>query len=223
MVAEIPTCVILGGGGHARVLIDCLRASQAALPQTILDADRSRWGSEVLGVPIRGGDELLPRLLHEGIHHFVVGLGGVGDNRPRRRLFELAVKHGLMPLRVYHPSAVCSPSAVIGEGTVVFPHAVINAGARIGVNVIVNTAAVVEHDCVIADHVHVATGAKLCSAVCVGALAHIGAGGVVRQCLTIGEGAVVGAGAAVVKDVSPGTVVIGVPAHAMAEVVVRVS
>lgn len=213
MPTDLPTCVILGGGGHARVLIECLRASQVARPHAVLDADRSLWGREVFGVPVRGGDDLLPSLVVEGVQHFLVGVGGTGDNEPRRRLFELARQQGLTPLRACHPSAVCSPHAVIGEGTVLFPQAVVNAGARVGANVIVNTAAVIEHDCVIGDHAHIATGAKLCSTVRVGALAHIGAGAVVRQCLTIGDGAVVGAGAAVVRDVQAGVTVFGVPAE----------
>ncbi len=220
MPVDVPRCVVLGGGGHARVLIECLRASKTALPQAVLDADQSRWGSEVLGVPIRGGDDLLPDLWREGIRHFVVGVGGIGDNEPRRQLFELALRQGLTPLRVCHPSAVCSPSAIIGEGTVILPHAVVHAGARIGVNVIVNTAAVVEHDCAIGDHVHVATGATLCSTVRVGALAHIGAGAVVRQCASIGEGALIGAGAVVICDVAPHTTVVGVPAAPLHEAVV---
>ena len=218
MPAERPRCVIIGGGGHARVVIDALRASDAGAPQLVLDADRARWGSELLGVPIRGGDERLPDLAQEGVTHFVVGLGGVGDNGPRRRLFELALRHGLIPLRVCHPSAVCSPWAAIGEGSVVLPLAVVNAGACVGRNVIVNSGAIIEHDCVIGDHVHVATGAKLCSTVRVEALAHIGAGAVVRQRVSIGERAVVGAGAAVISDVPAEAIVAGVPANALAAV-----
>jgi len=213
-----PSCVIIGGGGHARVVIDAMRASAAATPQLVLDADRARWGTELCGVPVRGGDERLPELAREGITHFVVGVGGVGDNGPRRRLFELALRHGLLPLRVCHPSAVCSPWAAIGEGSAVLPLAVVNAGARVGRNVIVNSGAIVEHDCVIGDHVHVATGARLCSTVRVDAMAHIGAGAVVRQCLSIGERAVVGAGAAVIRDVPAEAVVAGVPANTLAVV-----
>ncbi|MBI3319046.1 MAG: acetyltransferase [Candidatus Omnitrophica bacterium] len=213
MPAKEVLCVVLGGGGHARVVIDALRASQAATPAAVLDANRSLWNTELLGVPVRGGDDLLPDLLREGIRHFVVGVGGISDNEPRRRLFELALRQGLTPLRACHPSAICSPSAVIGQGTIVFPHAVVNVGARVGSNVIVNTAAVIEHDCVVGDHVHVATRAVLCSTVRVGALAHIGAGATVRQPTSIGEGAVVGAGAVVINDVAPWTVVVGVPAR----------
>lgn len=208
-------CVILGGGGHARVLIDSVQASGAAKLYGILDPDRSLWGKDLMGVPVLGGDDLLRQLSQEGITEFVVGLGSIGDNQPRRRLFELGVAHRLMPITVCHPSAVRSPTAGVGAGSVLFPNAVVNAGAILGVNVIVNTGAIVEHDCVLGDHVHVATGACLCSAVHVGNGAHIGAGATVRQCVSIGGGAIIGAGAVIVKDVEPHTVVVGVPARVL--------
>lgn len=207
-------CVVLGGGGHARVLIDSLKANAAAV-YGVLDADRSLWGRDLMGVPILGGDEMLPELVQKGVIKFVVGVGAVGDNRIRRQLFEMGLAHGLKPLTVCHPSAVYSPWAQMGAGSVLFPMAVVNAGVVLGVNVIVNTGAIVEHDCVIGDHVHIATGACLSGTVRVENGAHIGAGATVRQCLTIGEGAVVGAGAAVAKDVKAWSVVGGVPARVL--------
>ena len=206
-------CLIVGGGGHARVVIDCLRASRAAQPVAIVDADRALWGTRVLEVPVIGADELLPQLKRQGIRTFVVGLGGTGDNEPRRRLFELSLGHGLTALTVRHPSSVCSVWAYIGAGSLLGPAAVVNAGASIGANVIVNTAAVIEHDCVIEDHVHVATGATLCGTVIVEAGAHIGSGATIRQGIHIGKGAVIGAGAVVIDDVPPAIVVAGVPAR----------
>ena len=206
-------CVVLGGGGHARVLIDCLRASRVAVPHAILDRDPSLWGKELLGIPVWGGDELLLGLAERGITRFVVGVGGIGDNGPRRRLFEQGLACRLTPLTVYHPSAICSPSAKVGAGCVAFPVAVVNAGVVLGLNVIVNTGAIVEHDCIVGDHVHVATGARLGGTVQVGDGAHIGMGATIRQDVSIGEGAIVGAGAVVVKNVEPWTVVAGVPAR----------
>ena len=214
----VPSCVILGGGGHAKVLIDCLLASGSSLGCSILDSDRSRWGQELLGVPIIGDDSLLPTLASRGAKCFVVGLGSTGDNEPRRRVFELALSYDLEPLAVAHPSAICSKWAMVGPGSQFLTRSVINAGAILGANVIVNSGAIVEHDCVLGDHVHVATGAQLASTVQVGDGAHIGAGATVRQNITIGDRAIVGAGAVVVKDVPPGLVVVGVPARPMREV-----
>lgn len=188
-------------------------ASGAAVPRMILDRDRKRWGASILDVPIVGGDDMLADLVKKGITHFAVGVGGVGDNGPRRRLFEQAQAHGLMPVMIQHPAAVRSRWATVGEGSVLLAGSVVDTGVVLGKNVILNTGAIVGHDCTIGDHVHVATGATLASSIRIGDGAHIGAGATVRQGLTIGKGAVIGAGAVVVKDVARGTVMVGVPAR----------
>lgn len=206
-------CVILGGGGHARVLIDCMQAAGIADRLVILDQDGSRWGHEIQGVPILGGDDLLSQLVERGMRHFAVGVGSTGDNGPRRRLFELGVSLKSTPVIVVHPHAVCSRSASIGPGAQLFAGSIVNAGAAVGANVIVNTGAIIEHDCVVGDHAHIATGARLSGTVRVGFAAHVGAGATVRQCITIGDRAIVGAGAVVVDDVEPGSIVAGVPAR----------
>lgn len=210
-------CVILGGGGHARVLIDSLQAAGSTVPCVILDANSSRRGATLLGVEVAGGDELLPELIERGAQFFVVAVGSTGDARPRRALYELGLSHGLQPLTVRHPSAVCSPWASAGAGLQLLPLSVVNAGARLGDNVIVNTGAIVEHDCEVGDHAHVATGARLASTVRIGAGAHVGAGAIIRQGITVGDGAVIGAGAVVVRDVEARTVVVGVPARFLRE------
>lgn len=207
-----PECVILGGGGHARMLIDCLKAAGNTLHLAVLDSDRSLWGQAVLGVPVLGDDELLPELAHGGTKQFIVGIGATGDNRRRQQLFEQALTLELLVVSVQHPSAVIARSAEIMEGSQLLPGCIVNTGARVGLNVIVNSGAVIEHDCRVGDHAHVATGALLAGAVSVGNGAHIGAGAVVRQGIRIGDSAIVGAGAVVVKNVPDDTVVIGVPA-----------
>ncbi|MBZ0279558.1 MAG: acetyltransferase [Anaerolineae bacterium] len=204
--------VILGGGGHARVLIDTMLLNRMT-PVGILDIDPKRVGESVLGVPILGNDDLLPELARQGATHFAVGLGSVGDVRPRQQVFARGLASGLAPLTVIHPTAIVSSYTEIRDGVQIFAGAIINAGAQIGANVIVNTAAIVEHDCMVEDHVHLATGAKLCGAVRVGQGVHIGAGATVLQGITIGANATVGLGAVVVKDVKPDVVVAGVPAR----------
>ena len=204
---------MLGGGGHARVLIDSLQLSGACAIRGILDRDTARHGGVVLGVLVLGGDELLAGLAQDGVAWFVVGFAGVRDNRPRQRMFEEAVAKGLRPLTVVHPSAIVSRHAVIGAGCQIFPGAIVNAGAVLGAHVIVNSGAIVEHDCRVGDHAHVAPAACLAATVIVGERAHIGAGSTLRQGVTVGADAVVGAGAAVVNDVPSEHVVVGVPAR----------
>lgn len=207
----------LGAGGHAKVVIEILRAMGGYEFIGLLDPKQELWDTEVLGVPVLGDDALLPELRSQGIHYAFIGLGTVGDTRPRRRLYEKARQKGFEIVQAIHPQAVVAPSVAIGHGPTIMAGAVINAAAKLGDNVIVNTGAIVEHDCIIGDHVHVATGAQLASTVQVGTGAHIGAGATVRQCITIGEGAIVGAGAVVVKDVPNDVTVAGVPARILKE------
>jgi len=213
MNAPVITLVLLGGGGHAKMLIEIVRLRGRACLTGILDADRAKWGLEIMGVPVLGGDDLLPSLVAKEVTHFAVGLGSIRDNGPRRRLFELGVACGLTPITLVHPSSIVSAEAALGEGAQLLPGCIVNAGAWIGRNALINSAAAVEHDCTIGDHAHIATGARLASTVHVEEEAHIGAGATIRQCLRIGRGAVVGAGAVVVADVPAGWVVVGVPAR----------
>lgn len=208
----VQKCVVLGGGGHAKVLLDCLRTRKDIQIVGILDVDRKRWGTKVLGVKVLGGDAILRTLVKQGITCFIVGVGGSKDNGPRRKLYELGKAAGLRPVTVIHPTAIISPAAQIGDGCQLLPGCVVNADAELGENVIVNSGAIVEHDCVMGSHVHIATGAKLCSTVTVGDGAHIGAGATIRQCISIGPRAIVGAGAVVVKVVVKDSTVTGIPA-----------
>jgi sugar O-acyltransferase (sialic acid O-acetyltransferase NeuD family) len=210
-----PRCLILGGGGHARMLIDCIQMTGLAELVGILEVNPARWGESMYGVEIKGGDDLIGEMIFQGVTHFVVGVGGTRDNRPRQVLFNLGLESGLEPLTVKYPGTFVSPHATIGEGCHLMPMSVVNAGAVLGMNVIVNSGAVVEHDCVIDDHVHIATGAKLSGMVTVGSGTHVGAGATIRQNIAIGSNSVVGAGAVVVKDVPDNVTVVGVPARVL--------
>lgn len=207
------SCVILGGGGHAKAVIEALRAEGRIDVVAIVDANESRKGEQVLGVPIVGDDSALPSVLASGVTLAVSGIGGVKNNGPRKRTMESAVTVGFTPAGVVHPSAVVSPSARLSPSAQVLAGAIVGPEAIVGDGVIINTRAVVEHDCHVEEFAHVATGAVLAGTVTIEALAHVGAGATVRQDLRIGRGAVVGAGAVVIQDVEPGQVVVGVPAR----------
>jgi len=203
--------VILGGGGHAAVVIDAMQAG-GGRPHAVLDDNKDLWGRDLLGVPIIGGDDKLPDLIQQGVTHFIVGVGSVGNALPRRKLFETALLAGLSPINAIHPAAAIASSALVRDGAVVLANAVINPRAAVGANVIINTSATVEHDCVIADDTHISPGAVLAGGVVIGNSCHVGAGAIIREGIKIGDRAMVGAGAVVVGDVAADTTVVGVPA-----------
>ncbi len=211
-MSEKISCVILGAGGHARMLLDCLRFYPDVNIAGILDPTPALQGESIHGIPVLGNDDLLGEMRVRGVSHFVVGLGGVGNNRPRKRLFESALEFGLIPLTLKHSTSVISDMVAYEAGCQFLPGSIVNTDAVLGRNIIVNSGAIIEHDCVISDHVHIATGARLAGAVHVGQGSHIGAGATIRQNVEIGEFAIVGAGAVVVANVPPNTTVVGVPA-----------
>ena len=205
----------LGAGGHAKVVIEILRQNEQHEIAGLLDPNEELWGTDVLGVPVLGGDQQLSALFKQGIRHAFIGVGSVGETSIRRRLFELASSYGYEMVTAIHSQSVISPSVELGHGPTVMSGAIINASATLGDNVIINTGAIVEHDCIIGHHASVASGAVLASTVRVGVGSHIGAGSTIRQSITIGQGAIIGAGAVVVKDVPNDVIVVGVPARVL--------
>ncbi len=202
----------IGAGGHAKVVIDILRAMGGYEIVGLLDADKRLWEKEVLGVRVLGGDDLLPKLYEQGIRDAFIGVGSVDNPGVRVGIYEAARKHGFQIVKAVHPRAVVATSTQMGQGATVMAGAVINPSARLGENVIVNTCAVVEHDCVIGDHTHISVNATLAGAVEVRERVHVGAGAIVKQRITVGTGAIIAMGAIVVKDVDAGAIVQGTPA-----------
>lgn len=200
---------VVGGGGHAMVVVATLQAAGDA-PSVILDDDEARWGGELLGVPVRGP---VGRLAGGPWRRAVLA---VGDNRTRRRLAAELAGPRLTWARAVHPAAAVHPSVEIAPGTVIFAGAVVQPGSRLGAHGIVNTAASVDHDGDLGDFVHVAPGCHLAGAVTVGEGAFLGVGAAVVPGRTVGAWATVGAGAVVVRDVAPGATVAGVPARPLA-------
>ena len=199
--------VVLGAGGHARVVVDALQC--AGLQVKGVTAPTPPEGT--LEVPYLGTDETLLAGKRQSVR-LANGIGSVGAPTARAEAFDRFSALGFEFIRVIHPTASVARSAELGEGAQVMAGAVIQPAAILGRNVLVNTRASVDHDCVIGDHVHIAPGATLSGGVVVETRAHIGAGAVVLQGRTVGAGAIVGAGAAVNQDVPAGSVVMGVPA-----------
>jgi UDP-perosamine 4-acetyltransferase len=200
-----PPLLVIGGGGHGRVVIEALLAAGAEVAG-VIDPRPEVAAMLPDGVPWLGGDEALRRYRPED-YQLANGVGGIGDPQ-RRHVFERFSAAGYSFIRVRHPAAsVAQAGVALGEGCQIMAGAVIQPGASIGADVILNTRAAVDHDCRIGDHSHIAPGAVLCGDVMVGAGTHIGAGAVVIQGVRIGSSAIVGAGAVILRDVPDGVVV----------------
>lgn len=178
----------------------------------LTDQNVSLHGQCWEGVDVVGADIELPRLLADGVSNAFVGVGSVGDQHLRKKLYHSTVELGFEVPRLIHPAATLAHNVELSSGVQVMAGVVINSNVEIGSNTIVNTRAVIEHDCTISPHAHVSPGAVLGGGVKVGEGAHIGIGATIREGVEIGEGALVAAGAVVINDVDAHSVVMGVPA-----------
>jgi UDP-perosamine 4-acetyltransferase len=203
---EMPV-IVIGGGGHGRVVLQVL-LSMERIVAGVIDPDPAVMPLLPAGVPLLGGDEVLGRW-NPSQFELANGIGSVGRVDRRRANFERCKSAGFRFARVIHPSAILAPDVLLGEGCQVMAGAVIQTGSRIGLNAIVNTAAIIDHDCVVGDHAHVAPGVVLSGGVVVGPACHLGTGSIVIQNIMIGAGALVGAGTTVVSNVPEGTRVVG--------------
>jgi UDP-perosamine 4-acetyltransferase len=211
----VNTLLLVGGGGHAKVVLDVARAA-GFLVAGFLDPDPA--APSIGEIRRLGGDEAAPALRAQGLSLAFVALG---DNRLRRKIGERLRAQGFGLAMLVHPSAVVSPSASIGSGTVVMPLAVVNAAARIGDHVIVNTGAIVEHDCMLGDGVHVAPRSALGGGCTLGEEVFFGIGACARPLSRIGAGATVGAGTVVVAEIMEGAIVVGTPARPLTRAYAR--
>lgn len=195
--------IIIGAGGHAKVIADIVRCRGDRVLGFLDDAAHS---NEVAGFPVLGMVESYAN--YPGAE-FVIGIGNAAVRR------RIAGQMGDVKwYTAIHPAAVVSDLDVsVGDGSVVMANAVINPGAVIGRHCIINTAAVVEHDNQIGDFAHISVGARLAGTVSIGKETWVGIGSVVSNNLNICGGCMIGAGAVVVKSITePGTYV-GVPAR----------
>lgn len=191
---------LFGASGHGKVIKDILNANGVKVEAFVDDNPDVK---ECGGRPV----------VHDaaGLSPMIVS---IGVNKVRKMIVE-RLRSGNPMIRfatAIHPSAVISPSAKIGEGSVVMAGAVVNADAVIGKHCIVNTGATIDHDCVVGDYCHVAPGAHISGGTHVGEGTWVGVGSSVIQCLNIGKNCMIGAGSVVVKDVPDNVTAFGCPA-----------
>lgn len=197
--------IILGAGGHGRVIADIALAlgyDSIAFLDDATPADNFPY--TYLG-KIPEAD----RFVDEHTE-FVVG---IGSNIVRRRFQEVLTEKNYLLATLVHPSAVIGSNVVLAPGTVVMPGGIVNNGAHLGRGVIVNTSASVDHDCLIGDFCHISPGAHLCGTVELGENSMIGAGSTVINNLKIPSNTIIGAGSVVVRSLDESGIYFGVPAR----------
>lgn len=204
--------IIIGAGGHARVVNEVLRHYHDKNIEVLSFIDNlpNKTGEEIMGIPVKGDHSIIPNLIkEEGINGYIVA---IGDNSIRTQYFDDIMAMGIEPINAIHPNAHISYDAKINKGVVIATGSTIATKAEIGNNSIINTGAIIEHETIIEDNVHVASGSVIAGRVKVKKGSFIGAGSVIKEYITIGENAIIGAGSIVLNDIPDNVTAVGAPA-----------
>lgn len=183
---------LYGASGHAKVIIDILKAQ----------------GVEILG--LFDDNENIRELLEYAVSKTELVKSpliiSIGDNKIRKKIAEkIDCEFGT----AIHPSAVISDYSEIGIGTVVMQNSVIQSSCTIGEHCIINTSASIDHDCLLESFVHISPNSALCGNVTIGEGTWIGAGTTIIPGVTIGKWSVIGAGSVVTKDIPDNVLAVG--------------
>ena len=172
---------LYGASGHAKVIIDIIRA-QGGIVEGLVDDNPNL--KELGGISV----------LHDsvGLSPFIIS---IGNCKIRKMIAE----------------RLDCEFTTIGEGTVIMQGAIIQTEVQIGKHCIINTKASVDHECVIGDYVHIAPGCTISGDVYVGEGTWIGVGTTIIQGIRIGKNCFIGAGSVIVKNIPDNSKAYGVP------------
>lgn len=193
--------IVLGAGGHARVLADTLRqCNRNVLGVTDIDPDKNEtlYGFEVLG-----NDEYILGKENDQIR-LINGIGAIPYHEHRWNLEQKFKTLGYIFESVISLHANISSQAMVSSGVQIMAGAVVQAGVELERGVVVNTGSLIDHDCILQSDSWISPGVTICGDVIIESRAYIGAGSTILQGVSIGAGAIVGAGSVITKSISAG-------------------
>lgn len=202
--------VLLGGGGHARVVIDLITSASDFRIVGIVDKGLPK-GTVVNGYEVLGDDTDLEDIFKNGIRNACVAVGSVRDNNLRKALYERAVRTGYRCPPLIHHKALVADGVSVGNGAQVMAGAIVQTGVRVGNNTIINTGTIVDHDCTIGNHVHIGPGSVISGSCVIGDQSFIGVGSTIIQGIKIENDSFIKAGSVIVKDVYDNLTMRGIP------------
>lgn len=183
---------LIGAGGHCCSCIDVIESTGEFQILGIFDV-QEKVGATVLGYPIVGTDEDLPKYVHEEIF-FLVTVGQIKNPHIRIKIFNSLIFLKARLATVISPRAYISKHALVSAGTVVMHDALVNADVKIGFNCIVNSKALIEHGVEVGNHCHISTGAIVNGDCRIGEGSFVGSNSVLKEGAIISDYSVLKAG-----------------------------
>lgn len=205
--------VIFGAGQIGGVVYSVLKDLDLQ-PLGFVDDRAGLTGDKIFGLPILGTRDWLLDNKDE-----ITVINAIGSIQGRKKINDFIRAHDIKSRSVIHPSAVISSEVTFGTDVIVGAGCVFYGKVNIGDGCYIGPSVTVSHDTEVGDwcllSVGTVVGARVDMAqdVFVGTASTImcpGFGETAR--VSVGQGSIVGAGSLVIRNVEPGTTVVGRPA-----------
>jgi len=136
---------------------------------------------------------------------------GIGEIDLKMRVVESLLEKEAQFVSLVHPTALIVDTASLGRGVVICPHALVSDNARIDEFAMMNFFSSCAHDAHIGARSVLSPYATLGGGACIEEDVFLGTHATVAPGRVVGRGSKVSANSVVMRDVPPGSLVVGVP------------
>ncbi|MFT6501839.1 MAG: sugar O-acyltransferase (sialic acid O-acetyltransferase NeuD family) [Crocinitomicaceae bacterium] len=204
---------IIGAGDFGKQVLEIITSEGKDSVVGFFDdfiTDSLAHNSPILGTT----DEVHSKFEDELFDAIIIAIG-YNHLGPKKALFE---KLSTIPFaNAIHPSSVIEPSAIIGDGAVIYANSYIGHRCNFGFGVVINVGCNIPHDNSIDNCSFLSVGVQMGGNTSVGQCSFIGVGATIIDGLNLAGNITIGAGAVVINDINQPGKYIGVPAKKMIE------
>ncbi|WP_433640179.1 acetyltransferase [Kluyvera georgiana] len=193
--------VIIGGGGHASVIVDMLKQQKRDIV-AIISPDDVTKRNVYTGIDVLTNDNEIVRFKPEDVR-LVNGIGALPGSEIRYKVNLFFKRMGYTFETIVADNAYVSSFSFLEEGVQIFPGAIVQTGSHIGAHTIINTRATIEHDVLLGAYNSISPGVIICGQCKTEEHVFIGAGATVIQNIEIGSRATIMANTLVTENVQP--------------------
>lgn len=131
----------------------------------------------------------------------------------RKTLREKVDEMGFKLTNLIDPTAIISPTAILGKGIIVTPYSTISSNVILKDNVLIQSYVRIGHDITVGEDSVISSNVGIGGMTKVGNRTYVGMGAVIRDELHIGNDVIISLGAVVHTDVSDKVTMAGIPAR----------
>ncbi len=183
--------IIIGGGGHAKIIAEILNLTHCHI---LGYTDKSKQN---INFDYLGDDDIINNI--DNKFHLTLGIGGIKSTAIRAQIRQ-KFSHFSQPA-IAHPRAIISPSVRLNAAVQIMAGAIIETDTIIQTGSIINSGAIINHDCQIGTDCHICPGAIICGGVQIGNNCIIGPGAIIGAQVKIHDNITIGAGAVIRHDI----------------------